>query len=150
MITMKAKYAIKALAYLGASAPETPVMISQIAESEGIPHKFLEVILRELRQHGLVTSKRGRFGGYLLSRRAQDINIAEIIRIADGPIAPVSCLSKTSYRRCDECKDEATCGVRLILLDAYEASLRVLEAATLADYALKIPGNPDAASRYSI
>lgn len=147
---MKAKYAIKALAYLAAAPAETPVLISQIAESEGIPQKFLELILRELRQHGLVTSKRGRFGGYLLSREAKEINIAEIIRIADGPIAPVSCLSKTAYRRCVECRDEATCGVRLILRDAYEASLRVLEGTTLADYTLRSPANPAGAHRYTI
>lgn len=147
---MKAKYAIKALAYLAAAPVETPVLISEIAESEGIPQKFLELILRELRQHGLVASKRGRFGGYLLSREAKDINIAEIIRIADGPIAPVSCLSKTAYRRCAECQDEATCGVRLILRDAHEASLRVLEGTTLADYTLRSPRNPVSANRYAI
>jgi Rrf2 family protein len=133
MITMKTKYALKALGFLAAAPPGKPVLIAEIAEREGIPRKFLELILSELRQHGFLRSRQGRGGGYLLAREPADITLAAVIRVLDGPIAPVPCLSQTAYQRCDGCQDEHTCGVRLILKDLYEASLNVLENTTLAD-----------------
>lgn len=135
MLTMKTKYALKALAVL-ANAPEgEPVLIATIADQEDIPLKFLQLILRELRQHGVLSSRKGRGGGYSLAKPASSISLSSLIRILDGPIAPVPCLSKTAYRRCEGCKDEATCGVRMILREAYEATLKVLETRTLADLA---------------
>ena len=111
MLTMKTKYALKALALLATVDQAEPMLISDIAEREGIPKKFLELILRELKQHGILDSRKGRGGGYLLRRRPEDINLASIIRILDGPLAPVPCLSQTAYRRCEGCEDERTCGI---------------------------------------
>jgi Rrf2 family protein len=78
-------------------------------------------------------SRKGRGGGYLLARPADTVSLATVIRVLDGPIAPVPCLSKTAYHRCDGCQDENTCSIRLVLKDAHEATLRVMERTTLAD-----------------
>lgn len=133
MITAKTRYALKALGVLATSPPGEPVLIADIAEQEGIPRKFLELILAELKQHGFLQSRKGRGGGYLLARSPNEITMASVLRVLDGPIAPVPCLSRTAYQRCAECRDEATCGVRLILKEAHDASVRVLENTTLAD-----------------
>ncbi len=133
MITMKTKYALKALANLARAVPGEPVLISDISVTEDIPRKFLELILAELKQHGFVRSRKGRGGGYFLATEPTKIPIAAIIRVIDGPLAPVPCLSRTAYRRCEGCRDEATCGVRLVLQDMYEASVKILESTTLAD-----------------
>jgi Rrf2 family protein len=120
MLTMKTKYALKALALLATSDQSTPMLISDIADKEEIPKKFLELILRELKQHGILDSRKGRGGGYLLRRRPEDISLASIIRILDGPLAPVPCLSQTAYRRCEGCADERTCGIRPTLRAAFK------------------------------
>jgi Rrf2 family protein len=138
MITMKTKYALKALAYLATAPPDEPVLIAEIAEKEGIPRKFLELILAELKQHGFVRSRKGRGGGYFLAVSPGKIAIAAVMRVLDGPIAPVPCLSRTAYRRCEGCKDEATCGVRLVLLDLYESSVKILEGTTLEDLVRRV------------
>lgn len=135
MLTMKTKYALKALAMLANAEDGQPLLIAAIAEQEDIPLKFLQLILRELRQHGILRSRKGRGGGYLLGKPAEAISLSALIRILDGPLAPVPCLSKTAYQRCEGCKDESTCGVRLILREAHEATLRVLETRSLADLA---------------
>ena len=138
MITMKTKYALKALAYLATARPEEPVLIAEIAEREDIPRKFLELILAELKQHGFVRSRKGRGGGYFLAVVPHKISIAAVMRVLDGSLAPVPCLSRTAYQRCEGCKDEATCGVRLVLQEMYEASVRLLESTTLADYVQRV------------
>ena len=135
MLTMKTKYAIKALGQLASAPPGEPMLIADIAEREDIPRKFLEAILVELKQHGFVRSRKGRGGGYILAKNPDTVTLASVIRVIDGPIAPVPCLSRTAYRRCDGCKDEATCGVRLVLREAHAASVHVLESVTLADMA---------------
>jgi Rrf2 family protein len=153
MLTMKTKYALKALSVLAASETNQPMLIADIAEREDIPKKFLELILRELKQHGILESKKGRGGGYYLRRRPQDISLATLIRILDGPIAPVPCLSKTAYRRCEGCADERTCGIRLVLQDMHESTLRILESTTLADVARRVneaTQGPRQVARYSI
>jgi len=138
MITMKTKYALKALAVLARAPGGEPVLIGDIADQEGLPRKFLELILRELKQHGILESKKGRGGGYLLRRRPEEVSLAHIMRILDGPIAPVPCLSQTAYRRCEGCADERTCGIRLVLKDVHKAQLAVLETTTLADLARRV------------
>lgn len=153
MITAKAKYALKALCCLALAPPGEPMLIATIAEREKIPRKFLELILAELKQHGLLQSRKGRGGGYLLARDPASITLASVLRVLDGPIAPVPCLSRTSYQRCAECRDEATCTVRLVLEDAYAASVQVLEGMTLADMVSRAGSGLDAgrrALRYSI
>jgi len=138
MITMKTKYALKALAYLAQTPAEEPVLIAEIAEREGIPRKFLELILAELKQHGFVHSRKGRGGGYYLATSPEKISIASVMRVLDGPIAPVPCLSRTAYRKCDGCREEATCGVRLVMQDLYEASVKVLESTTVLDLVKRV------------
>ncbi len=133
MITMKTKYALKALSRLASSKPGEPMLIADIAEQESIPRKFLELILVELKQHGILSSRKGRGGGYLLAKTPDTISVAAVMRVLDGPIAPVPCLSRTAYQRCAECRNEATCGVRLVFREAHEASVHVLENTTLAD-----------------
>lgn len=153
VITMKAKYALKALACLANAPPGEPLLIADIAESEGIPKKFLEAILAELKQHGLLRSRKGRGGGYFLAKPADQVTVASVLRVIDGPIAPVPCLSRTAYRRCDGCKDEATCTVRLVLKDAHSASVSVLEHTTIADMAAssrKLTAAERPVLRYSI
>jgi Rrf2 family protein len=138
MITMKTKYALKALCHLALAPPGEPVLIAEIATQEGIPRKFLELILAELKQHGILQSRKGRGGGYLLAKNPDTITVASVLRVLDGPIAPVPCLSRTAYQRCAECRDEATCGVRLILREAHAASVQVLEGTTLADMVQRV------------
>jgi len=137
VITMKAKYALKALARLALAPAGEPLLIADIAAQEDIPKKFLEAILAELKQHGVLRSRKGRGGGYLLARPPESVTVASVLRVIDGPIAPVPCLSKTAYRRCDGCRDEATCTVRLVLRQAHDASVDVLEQTTLADMAAR-------------
>lgn len=151
MLTRKAKYALKALTQLAFSTGE-PRTTAELAERDSIPRKFLEAILRELVQHGVVRSRKGPGGGYELARPAEAISIASVLRVMDGPIAPVACLSQTAYQRCAECKHESTCGIRLVLRDAHEATMQILESTTVADLARR-SGEPDPSScvlRYAI
>lgn len=131
MISMKAKYAFKALVYLAAHSGT--VQIDGIARDERIPRKFLEHILLELKAGGFIASRRGRSGGYALARPAAEISVGQVLRLIDGPMAPLPCISRTAYRRCEDCRDEATCGVRRMFADAHSASLRALEGTTIAD-----------------
>jgi Rrf2 family protein len=135
MMTMKAKYALKALGCLAATGVDRPLLISEIAAQEAIPRKFLELILNELKQHGFLRSKKGRGGGYLFAKDPERITIAAVLRVLEGPIAPVPCLSRTAYRRCDGCRDELNYSLRSVLKEAYEASVEVLERTTVADLA---------------
>jgi Rrf2 family protein len=133
MITNKTKYALKALFRLCTLPADEPVLIAELAESEQIPRKFLELILVELKQHGILKSRKGRGGGYSLAKPPQDIALADILRITDGPLAPVPCLHKTTHERCDDCRDELLCPVRLGFEAAYGQYVRNLEQTTLAD-----------------
>ena len=150
MLTMKTKYALKALAQLATAQDGLPLQIADIAEQDQIPRKFLEAILAELKHHGFLRSRKGRGGGYLLAKPADTISLASVIRVLDGPIAPVPCLSRTAYRPCEGCKDEATCAVRLVLKDAHAASLQVLESTTLADMVTRSQATQLPVLRYSI
>src|SRR3984885_16094169 len=132
MISQKARYALRALLYLAVHNDEGPVQISEIAESEKIPRKFLEAILLELKKPGIVRSHRGRQGGYSLGRAAKDISFADVLRVTDGPLALSPCVSVMAYRKCDDCFDEAICGIRKALLAARDATAEVLEARSLA------------------
>lgn len=152
MITMKTKYALKALSRLAVAPRGQPLLIADIAQQEGIPKKFLELILSELKQHGILTSRKGRGGGYLMARAPEEVTVAAVLRVLDGPIAPVPCLSRTAYQRCNECPNEATCSVRLVLREAHEASVQVLENTTIADMITRVGQEREAvpALRYSI
>ena len=138
MISQKAKYALRALVALVNAPPEQPLMIAEISRDKAIPKKFLEQILLELKRHGFVESRRGRLGGYVLRRAADKITFGEVLRLIDGPIAPLPCLSKIAYRRCADCADEGTCEIRHVFARVALATRDVLDTTTLAD-AVKMP-----------
>jgi Rrf2 family protein len=131
MISQKAKYAFKALIVL-AKSPGRTVQIEEIARQDAIPRKFLEQILLELKHAGLIASRRGPTGGYTLIKEPSEISIGQVLRIVDGPIAPLPCLSRTAYRRCLDCRDESNCGVRRLFAETHAATLLFMEAASLS------------------
>lgn len=133
MISQKAKYALRALVALARAEAGKSLLISDIAEAHDIPKKFLEQILLELKHHGLVQSRRGQFGGYRLLKRPEDITFGRVLRIIDGPIAPLPCLSKIAYRRCDDCRSEAACEIRRIFAEVANSTRHILDNATLAN-----------------
>jgi len=139
LLTSKAKYALRAMTELATLAAERdwrqPVFISEIAERQNIPRRFLENILLELRKHGLVVSHRGKHGGYALAREPARISFADVIRAMDGPLAFTPCTSRTRYHPCDDCVSEAKCRLRLALMQAREAAAEILERTSLADAA---------------
>lgn len=109
------------------------MLISEIAERQHIPKKFLEQILLDLKHHGLLHSKRGKNGGYGLLKDPGEISFGQVMRIIDGPLAPLPCLSRMAYRRCEDCENETTCGIRRVFAEAYDATAKVLDETTLAD-----------------
>ncbi|MBL7922828.1 MAG: Rrf2 family transcriptional regulator [Bacteroidia bacterium] len=133
MLSKKAKYALKALEFIAEHREEGPLRIAEIAAEQGIPQKFLEAILLELRKDGLLRSKLGKSGGYLLNKDPKDIRLGHIIRLMDGPIALVPCVSFKYYARCEECPDEATCGLRQVFGEVREATNHILDHVSLDD-----------------
>lgn len=134
MLSMKAKYAMRALIVLAKSKKDM-TQSKVIAKEAGVPIKFLENILQELKRNHLVDSKRGVFGGYYLARPAKDITVAELIRVIDGPLAPVRCASLTAYQKCDDCRDEKTCQIRKTMKKVRDAMADVLDNTTILDMA---------------
>ena len=110
-----------------------PMLISDIAQQERIPRKFLELILLELRNKGILQSRKGKGGGYFLARAPAHVTLGEILRVVEGPLAPIACVSKTAYMRCRDCSDETICGVRMVMKDVRDATARILDSTTLAD-----------------
>jgi Rrf2 family protein len=133
MISQKSKYALKALTVLAEEYGKGPVLIADIARREHIPRSFLELILLELKNHRLLDSRKGRGGGYFLARTPTQISAGQVLRAIEGPLAPLPCASKTAYRRCEECHDERTCAVRLLMCEVREATASILDSTTLAD-----------------
>jgi Rrf2 family protein len=133
MLTKKAKYALKAALHLARRETRGAVLIADIAGSERIPKKFLESILLTLKNRGILVSRKGRGGGYALARPADQVSFGEIVRIMDGPLAPVSCVSVTAYRACEECPAEAACEIHTVMKRVRDAISEVLDATTLAD-----------------
>jgi Rrf2 family protein len=130
MISQKAKYAFHALVAL---ARTESLMVGEIAAQERIPRKFLEQILLELKRHGIVQSRRGKFGGYALLMPANSITFGQVLRILDGPIAPLPCLSNIAYRRCLDCQTEENCEIRRVFAKVAESARDVLDRTTIAD-----------------
>jgi len=133
MLSKKAKYAIKALLYLSTKAGKGPVTTAEIATEERIPKKFLESILLELRNQGVLHSVKGKGGGYYLMRDPRDVSMAMIMRLFDGPIALLPCATHVYYERCKECKDEYTCGIRSAILEVRDQTVRMLKKSTLEE-----------------
>lgn len=131
MISQKAKYALRALLALARS--DESLVISEIADAQSIPRKFLEQILLDLKHDGLVQSKRGRLGGYALLKPASEITFGRVLRLIDGPIAPLPCLSRIAYRRCADCRSETDCEIRRVFSAVADSARDVLDRATIAD-----------------
>jgi Rrf2 family protein len=132
VLSRKSKYGLKALLVLAQETGRGPVLISELARRDAIPKKFLEAILLELKRRGIVQSRKGKGGGYFLSRKPSEITFGDVIRVLDGPLAAVPCVSQTAYARCAECVDERTCGVRLAMKQVRDATAAILDRTTLA------------------
>ncbi len=134
MLTKKGKYGLKALVYLASLQPGELAGVTDVATAKNIPKKFLDAILSELRDAGFVQSKKGKGGGYMLARAPTNIFIGHVVRVLDGPLAPIACASRQSFRRCEDCPDEDQCPVRLTMLEVRNAIADVLDNRTLADF----------------
>lgn len=133
MLTAKGKYSLKALAHLAALDSQSMTQAVDIAKANGIPKKFLDAILGELRNAGIVQSQKGPGGGYRLARMPSEIRIGHVIRTIDGPLAPIACASRTAYQPCRDCSDVKSCSVRLMMTKVRDAISDVLDRVTLAD-----------------
>ena len=134
MLTMKAKYGLKAMADLARLPSDAVLQAREIAELHGISKKFLDAILAELRVAGLVRARKGPGGGFALALPPDKIFVGSIIRLLDGPLAPIACASRTAYVPCTDCVDEATCAVRLTMLAVREAVAAVLDSKSLSAF----------------
>jgi Rrf2 family protein len=148
-ISKRTQYGLKAMQALGRRYREGPVLIGSLAREEAIPLKFLEAILLDLKSRGLLESKLGRKGGYRLARPPSAITIGSIIRVMEGPLAPLPCASETAFKACEECVDVENCGTRIIMRRVRDAISDVLDRTTLADLLKQVesgqslPVNPD-------
>ena len=134
MLSQRGRYALKAMLSIArAHIGDRPKQVSAIASEDNISRKFLESIMSELRQAGLVESRRGKLGGYRLTREPGDITFGDIMRVTDGPLALLPCVSQKFYRRCDDCADEASCTVRRIMADVRREVSDILDRTSLAD-----------------
>jgi Rrf2 family protein len=138
MLSKKAKYAIKALLALADQHRDEPMRIADLARAEQIPPKFLELILLGLKNHGILQSRKGKGGGYLLARDPTEIYLGQIVRMFDGPLAPVPCASQTAYVRCTDCRSEAVCGVHIAMKEVRDATARILDGTSLATLRRKV------------
>lgn len=134
MLTKKGKYGLKALVDLARLDPGETAFITEIASRNNIPKKFLDTILLELRNSGILRSKKGPGGGYSLSRPASEIRIGQVVRTLDGPLAPIRCASRTAYEICDDCNDPETCEVRHSMTIVRDAVSDILDTMTLEDF----------------
>ena len=137
---MRAMVALASMETPSETAPETPssvIPIKEIARQEQIPLKFLEQILLTLKNAGLLQSKAGAGGGYHLAKSPTDITLGQIVRVLDGPLAPIRCVSQMAYERC-ACPDEETCGLRLVMLDVRNAIADILDNTSLADVTARV------------
>lgn len=133
MLSKKAKYGLQASFFLARNFNKGSFLIAEIAEGENIPKKFLEVILLELKKRGILHSKMGKGGGYALAKAPDKIFVGQIIRTLEGPLALVPCVSKTAYRKCDECIDEKTCAIRKMFKHVRDATSEIFDNTTLSE-----------------
>ncbi len=143
MLTKKGKYGLKALVHLSKMPPGQLAFVGDIAAKNNIPKKFLDAILGELRNAGFVQSRKGKDGGYRLAKLPSEIKIGHVVRVLDGPLAPIPCASRSQYQRCEDC-DEATCQVRHMMLEVRHAVAELLDNRSLA--AMRDAANDDLAA----
>ena len=134
MLSRKTKYGLKAISYLALNRDEAPVQISVISAAENISVKFLESILLTLKKAGFLGSKKGKGGGYYLLKEPEDISIAAVYRILEGPIALVPCVSLNFYEKCSDCPDEDACNVHNFMIKVRDINLKLLENTSLTDF----------------
>jgi Rrf2 family protein len=137
MLTKKGKYGLKALVDLARLEPGETAFVTEIAVRNNIPKKFLDTILLELRNTGILRSKKGPNGGYSLSKPASEIRIGQVIRALDGPLAPIRCASRTAFEACDDCADPETCQVRLSMTEVRDAIALILDNMSLDEFVAK-------------
>ena len=137
MLSKKTKYGIKALSYIARQQNLKPVQTSEIAQNENISLKFLESILVILRKSGFLGSKKGKGGGYYLIKDPSEIRMTQVIRVLEGPIAMLPCVSLNYYEKCEDCPDEASCSVHYLMIQVRDSTLKILGENTLADLAFK-------------
>lgn len=135
MLTAKGKYGLKALVHLSNLQPGETTQAVDIADANNIPKKFLDAILGDLRNAGIVQSKKGPGGGYMLARAPSEIKIGYVVRTLDGPLAPLACASRTAYQPCRDCDDVKTCVVRLTMTRVRDAMSEILDSLSVADMA---------------
>ncbi|HUM46304.1 MAG TPA: Rrf2 family transcriptional regulator [Chitinophagales bacterium] len=135
MLSKKAKYGLKAVLYLARNYEnaESTVIVAELSQQEYIPRKFLEKILLELKKSDILQSRMGRHGGYTLSREPDKIFMGEIVRVLDGPIGPLACVSERAYVPCYDCKDEHTCEIRKVMKLVRDATVSILDKTSLQD-----------------
>jgi Rrf2 family protein len=133
MISKKTKYGLQALLILAREYGRGPILIAELAERDRIPKKFLESILLQLKNAGILGSRKGKGGGYFLAREPSQITMGRAVRVLEGPLAPVPCVSETAYQKCQECDDEASCGIRLVMKDVRDAIADILDHTTLQE-----------------
>lgn len=137
MLSKKTKYGLKALTYIARDQNGTPSQVSAIAKGEQIPQKFLESILLTLRKAGFLGSKKGKHGGYYLRQSPSEIKMTDVMRVLEGPIAMVPCVSLNYYEKCDDCPDESTCSVHKLMIEVRDSTLNVFRNTTLEDLSKK-------------
>ena len=133
MLSKKTKYGLKALAYIARQENNNPVQIATISAAENISHKYLESILLSLRKAGFLGSKKGKGGGYYMLKAPSEVLMTDVIRVLEGPIAMLACVSLNFYEKCDDCPDENACSVHKLMIQVRDNTLQVLRNNTLAD-----------------
>jgi len=146
-ISKRTQYGLKALVALGQRYGEGPVLIATLASEEHIPLKFLEGILLDLKGRGVLDSKKGKGGGYQLSRPPSTITMGSIIRLLEGPLAPLPCASETAFKACEECQDVEHCGIRIVMRQVRDAIADVLDKTTLADLIRQVEASKQSGAR---
>ena len=137
MLSNRTKYAIKALLYIYRDKTAAPVHIVDIAKSENIPQKFLELIMLDIKKIGIIDSKRGKGGGYFFTADPEKIYVGTVIRAFEGPLALLPCASVSNYKKCKDCVDEALCSLRHLMMEVREKTAHIMDQTTLADLAEK-------------
>ncbi|MCF6168354.1 Rrf2 family transcriptional regulator [Lutibacter sp.] len=134
MLSKKTKYGLKALSYLTKQEKNVPVLISDISKAENISQKYLESILLTLKKSGILSSKKGKGGGYYLLKDPKEIKISTIMRVLEGPIAMLPCVSLNYYEKCDDCVNEELCSLSILMAEVRDSTLKILENKTLANF----------------
>ncbi len=140
MLTNKGKYGLKALVHLAALPPGRTAQSVEIANANAIPKKFLDAILGELRVAGMIVTRKGKNGGYMLSRPPDEIMAGAAIRALDGPLAPIACASRTGYRPCSDCDDVRACAIRLLMTEVRDLSAKLLDGTSIEDMRRRVAG----------